>query len=85
MLPDDLITPKEAAKLIAVSTNTIYRWVEEGKLRAWRIAGSRYRLSARDVRGLVEEVEPAERVRTPSEDEQAAAAAIERMKARRKG
>jgi excisionase family DNA binding protein len=83
MLPDDLITPKQAAALIHVSVNSVYRWVEIGTLRAWRVAGSRYRLSARDVRALVEEVTPAEPIRTHSEDEAAAAAAVARWEARR--
>lgn len=79
-IPADLVTPKKAAELIAVSANTIYRWIEEGKVRAYRVAGSRYRLSRAEVLALVEEVEPAAPLRTPAEDEEAAAEAVERMR-----
>jgi excisionase family DNA binding protein len=29
-------TPKEAAELLKVSERTVRRWIEEGKLSAWR-------------------------------------------------
>lgn len=80
--PDDLIPPRKAAELVAVSVSTIYRWIDDGTLRAYRVGGTRYRLSARDVRALVEEVNPPPPVTTTSEDEEAAAQAIARMRAR---
>lgn len=80
-LPTDLVTPKAAAALVGVSVNSIYRWVEEGRVRAYRVAGSRYRLSRADVLGLVEEVVPPVPLSTPAEDEQAARAAVGRMRA----
>jgi excisionase family DNA binding protein len=83
MLPDDLISAKEAAKLIGVSPSSITRYRESGKLRGFCVAGSRYRYSRRDVLGLVEEVLVEEPVRTTREDEEAARAAVARMRAER--
>lgn len=79
-IPDDLVSPKAAASLLAVSVSSIYRWVDLGKLRAYRVAGVRYRVSRADVLGLVEEVEVSEAVTTPAEDVDRATAAIERMR-----
>ena len=56
MLPADLTTPKAAARLIGHHVSLIYRCIADGRLRAWRVAGSRYAVSEAEVRGLVREV-----------------------------
>lgn len=80
-IPDDLITAKAAAKLIAVSVSTIHRWKEDGTLRRFRLAGRRYRFSKADVLALVVEMDSPEPIRTTLQDEDAAAAAMARMRA----
>lgn len=84
MTPEDLIGVQAAARLLLVSTSTIYRWRDTGELPAYRVGG-RFRFSRRDVLAMIEPVEAAEAVRTTSEDERAAAEAVERMRARRRG
>jgi excisionase family DNA binding protein len=37
--PEDLITTKEARRLMKTSLCTIYRWVLSGKLRGWKRVG----------------------------------------------
>lgn len=80
-LPEDLITPAAAAKLISVSVSTIHRWRERGELRGFRVGACRFRYSRRDVLAMVEEFEANEPVRTAGQDEEAAAAAMARMRA----
>jgi excisionase family DNA binding protein len=82
MTPDDLIGCAAAARLLAVSTSTIYRWRDTGELPCYRVGG-RFRFSRRDVLAMVEPVESVEVVRTAGEDEEAARAAVARMRAGR--
>lgn len=46
--PDPLLTPKEAAQMLAVDPKTVSRWARRGRLPADRTDGGhrRYRLSA---------------------------------------
>ncbi len=55
-LPTDLITPKEAAKLVRCSVATIYRWIHGGQIRAYKWGMARYRVSRAAVEGQVSEV-----------------------------
>lgn len=59
VIPDDLIPPGKAARLIHVHVATIYRWILEGRLPAWRLRGrcgvkGGRRLSKADVLSLLE-------------------------------
>lgn len=56
VLPADLITLKTAAKILNVHRGTVYRWVLEGRLRAYRIAGCRYMVSRPDLEAAVRPV-----------------------------
>lgn len=56
MLPGDLVTPREAARILRVHISTVYRWVLHGQLRGWKRAGWRYLVSRKDVEGMVAEV-----------------------------
>jgi len=38
----DLLTPKEASKLLRISIPTLWRWQKKGKVKCYGIAGSRY-------------------------------------------
>lgn len=69
-LPSDLVSVGRAAKIIGCSPKQVYRWIRPGKkkparLRAWKVAGSRYRVSRAEVEALIQPVpvvapEPAE-------------------------
>lgn len=82
MVPDDLITPKAAAKLVNVHISSVYRWVLSGKLKGYRRAGSRYLVSRADVLGMIQpvEVEAPDRPRTRREEEEAARRAVEELR-----
>lgn len=84
-IPPDLITPKKAAALVGVSLTTIYRWMDDGTLKPYRVAGRRRRVRQADVEALVVEEEAAEPVRTTAQDERAAEEALGRMGHRKKG
>ncbi len=57
-IPDDLIDTREAAKVAGcVHLSTLHRWIKSGKLRAWKRAGSRFRVSRQDVLDLLAPVE----------------------------
>jgi excisionase family DNA binding protein len=52
-----LLRIQEAATLLNVSKWTIYRWIEEGRLRATKIGRGSLRVFRASVSGLVGEVE----------------------------
>ena len=48
----------ETAALLALSTRTIHRYIAEGKLRAYRVAGEKViRIKREDVEALLEPVD----------------------------
>lgn len=54
-IPDDLITVKEAARLVHnTHTATIRRWVLNGKLQGYTLAGTRWLVSRADVLALIQ-------------------------------
>lgn len=56
-VPTDLIGCGKAARIVNVSPSTIKRWIDKGRLSAWRVGG-RYRVSAAELRGLLTQVPP---------------------------
>lgn len=55
-LPDKpYFRPDEVARLFAVSRSTVYRWIEEGRLRSVRIAGSTVRIERQAVIKIIDE------------------------------
>ncbi len=52
-IPDDLISPRAAARLLSCHVATIHRWIGRGKLRAWTRGENRRLLSRADVLGLL--------------------------------
>ncbi len=53
LIPSDLITTKEAARLVNnTHRNTIRRWILSGKIKAYKL-GKRYLLSRADVLNLI--------------------------------
>ncbi|MFO0700271.1 MAG: helix-turn-helix domain-containing protein [Nitrospira sp.] len=49
-----LLRVGEAAELLSVSRWTIYRWVEEGRLRGTKIGKSSLRIFRESIVGLIE-------------------------------
>jgi excisionase family DNA binding protein len=56
MKMDDLLTLKEVAERFAVSQRTVRRWIEDGKIRAYRPGGKLIRIDAHSLDFLYEEV-----------------------------
>ncbi len=48
-MPDDLIKPSQAAQLLGLHINTIYRWINTGSLPVFRL-GAHLRVSEAAVR-----------------------------------
>ena len=49
-------TVSEAARVLAVSRTTVWRWIGQGKLVAYRIGGRAIRIRPEDLRGAVQPV-----------------------------
>ena len=56
IIPNDLITPTEAAEQLGTSAATIRRWCMRGTLPAFKVGG-RLRISRADVMAMVRRVE----------------------------
>lgn len=59
----DGVTPSAAAAALGVSSSTLRRWIDEGRLRAHRTGGGHRRIPASEVRRLAREARPAVRMR----------------------
>jgi excisionase family DNA binding protein len=46
---DDLLTSKEVARMLRVSTDTVGRWVRNGQLEAIRLPSGQIRIRREDV------------------------------------
>lgn len=57
-LPNDLITPREAAGVLAAHLSSVHRWIQTGKLPAYRRA-SRWLVSRADVERMLVPTESA--------------------------
>lgn len=49
-----LLRPKEACQLLGISYSTLLRWIREGKVRAVKTEGGRYRIPYSEVRRYLE-------------------------------
>lgn len=55
-LPDRLyFRPDEVARYFSVSKSTVYRWIDEGRLKSVKIAGSVIRIKRTDILKAVKE------------------------------
>jgi excisionase family DNA binding protein len=54
LVDEKLYTPREVAEYLRVDTNTIYRWLRDGKLGGAKI-GRDYRISESQLRAFLEE------------------------------
>lgn len=57
-IPDDLITPPRAARLVHAHVSAIYRWIQTKRIRSWRRGGARFLVSAAEVRRQLEPYRP---------------------------
>ena len=55
LIESSLMRVNDAAQLLKVSKWTIYRWIEEGRLRATKIGRGSLRMFRTSVGGLIEE------------------------------
>lgn len=56
-LPRPFLTIRESASLLALSTRTIHRYIAEGKLKAYRVAGEKtIRIKREDLEALLQPV-----------------------------
>lgn len=58
VLSDDYVSVPEAAKTLHVSPSTIWRWIDRGRLPAYRVGQRRIRLKKSDVEGCIMPVTP---------------------------
>jgi putative resolvase len=61
-MSERLLRPKDACRLLGVSYVTLRRWIKEGKVRAVRTIGGKYRIPESEIRRLLSGIE-AEEVR----------------------
>jgi len=53
-LSERLLRPKEVCQRLGISYSTLSRWVREGRIRAIRTAGGKYRVPESEVRRIAE-------------------------------
>jgi excisionase family DNA binding protein len=66
--PDDLLKPGQAAHLLHVSLNTIYRWFDNGTLPYVWVARRQRRVKRSDAEALIEQGKPKAPVPLPKRD-----------------
>jgi excisionase family DNA binding protein len=49
-----LLTVPQVANWAQVSTKTVYRWIKDGEIEAFRLGSRTYRIPAKAVEGLLE-------------------------------
>jgi len=54
-MSSDVISTREAAKLLGVSVRSIQLWVESGVLKAWKTAGNHRRIYKDSVNSLIQQ------------------------------
>ncbi|WP_434730868.1 IS607 family transposase [Thermogladius sp. KZ2Tp1] len=61
-ISERLLRPKEVCQRLGISYSTLSRWVREGRIKAIRTAGGKYRIPESEVRRIIEGI-PAGEVR----------------------
>ena len=59
-MSERLLRPKEVCRLLGVSYVTLRRWIKEGKIRAIRTLGGKYRIPESEVKRLLSGIESRE-------------------------
>ena len=49
-----LLTTSEVAKALNVTRHAVTKWIKEGKLKAIRLPGGRYRIPESEVKRIIE-------------------------------
>ncbi|AFK51611.1 ISC1913-like resolvase [Thermogladius calderae 1633] len=62
LISERLLRPKEVCQRLGISYSTLSRWVREGRIKAIRTAGGKYRIPESEVRRIIEGI-PAGEVR----------------------
>jgi excisionase family DNA binding protein len=52
-IPPDLIALSDAAKMLKMDDSSIRRWIDEGKIRGYRVGGTTIRVPLSDIENLV--------------------------------
>jgi excisionase family DNA binding protein len=55
-ISERLLRPKEVCQRLGISYSTLSRWVREGRIKAIRTAGGKYRIPESEVRRIIEGV-----------------------------
>ncbi len=55
-ISERLLKTREVCEILGISKWTLYRWIEEGRIRVVRIASGRYRIPESELRRIIEEV-----------------------------
>lgn len=50
---DKLLKPSEAAEMLSVSRQLIYKWIQDGVIPAFRIGGKSIRVKEKDLENLI--------------------------------
>lgn len=58
IVPPDLLPPSEAAELLGISSETLRRWAEDGKIRHVKLPSGRRLFYRADIEDLLTPVEP---------------------------
>jgi excisionase family DNA binding protein len=66
----ELYTIQEAAKILRISEGTVWRWVKEGKLPAFRMGDRALRIKKEDLRLVVKRTQREKKAGVPSRTEQ---------------
>ena len=56
MEPTELVDVNEAARISGLDKTTIYKFVNPGRLRSFKVLGTALRFDRRDVMALVQEI-----------------------------
>jgi len=69
-LDDELLTVAEAAKLLKVNASTVWRWINQGELPAYRVGQRRIRLKRADLARLIRPARNPEQERATVADQE---------------
>ena len=58
MAANTYLSVTEAARLLGVSRTTVWRWIDKGRLRAYRVGSRTIRIKDQDVQQQLQEVKP---------------------------
>lgn len=79
-LPEDLMTPKQASRLVRAHVSTVYRWIHAGQIPAYRRGMSRYLVSRADVERMLSRVVPLPELATSADEERRHQEVMQRLR-----